>query len=226
MGRGLDDAVVIRPNGEDVARVPALTDSLALAASAERRPELDVARSEEASARLQALDASRRSAPELVLTLDAGLAGTDLTRAVPRALLAEQPDATFGDRLRRDLGASAAFTLRFPVFDAARRPASEARTAQLRAAEQRRVAEELRQQRTARALFVTWRSAAERLRLSEAVVERADNHFLRTKSLYAAGATTLFDLLDAQQLSRDTRLRRAEAREELRIVRFRIEDRR
>jgi outer membrane protein TolC len=116
-------------------------------------------------------------------------------------------------------------TFHVPVLDPARAPATRAREAGASAAETRRGAELLRQQRVARVLFAHWRSAAERRRLAEAVVDRAESHFLRTKSLYAAGATTLFDLLDSLQLLKEARVRRAEAREELRMVRLQIEER-
>ncbi len=226
LGRGLADPIAIRAPAADDPRDPAAADSLRLLAGTAGRPELALAQAEEAGARLQALEARRQNAPELTFTVDAGLVGTDLTRAVPRPLLDAQPSATFADRLDRDLGASAAFSVRFPIFDASRAPASAARTAGLRAAEQRRAGVELHQQREAAALFTRWRSAAQRLRSADAVVGRAESHYLRTKSLYAAGATTLFDLLDALQLFRDARVRRAEAREDLRFVQFQIEDRR
>jgi hypothetical protein len=59
-----------------------------------------------------------------------------------------------------------------------------------------------------------------------AIAGAAAAHTLRLKSLYAAGATTMFELLDAVQFERDTRVRLADARMDLRLQRFRIEDRR
>src|SRR6185503_18293265 len=49
--------------------------------------------------------------------LDAGLWGTDLTTKVPPNLLETHPNATFSDRLARDLNASAALRFSLPVTD-------------------------------------------------------------------------------------------------------------
>ncbi len=226
LARPLDRDIVVRADPATPVQTPDAADSLVLAAAAARRPELALARADEALARLAEADAARAAAPAVNLSVDAGLAGSDLTRAVPSALLAEQPNATFRDRLRRDLGASAALDVRLPLLDRARPLATSARTLDLHAAEQRRAAEEAAGAREAGTLLERARSAARRLEIAEGVVERAEAHVLRTKSLYAAGATTLFDLLDALDLDRDARVRRADVREEYRMSRFEIEDRR
>ena len=75
------------------------------------------ARSAESERAARGARGAPATAPEVTFTVDAGLAGTDLTRAVPQSLLDAQPSATFTDRLDRDLGASAAVTLRVPIFD-------------------------------------------------------------------------------------------------------------
>ena len=226
LARPLEGTIAVRPEPSRAPETPAGADSLALLASAERRPELAVARADEATAGLAAEDAMRSGAPAGDLSLDAGLAGTDLTHAVPASLLADQPNAGFGDRLRRDLGASAALNLRLPVFDAARNATRRARRLDHDAAVVRREAEEAAGKRDALALLERGRSAAKRVGIAENVVTRAESHFLRTKSLYAAGATTMLDLLDASDLYHSARVRRAETREEYRMIRFEIEDRR
>ena len=226
LGMPLDAALVVRPAPDPDTASTGTADSLALAASAARRPELALARAGEAAARLAALDADRANAATIGLTVDAGLAGTDLTRWVPSALLAEKPDATFADRLHRDLGASAAIQFHLPLLDAARRPSVEARVLDLRASEERRRAAEVAGERELRALLERARSSARRVAIAYGVVTRAESHFLRTKSLYAAGATTLFDLLDALELHQAALERRAEIREDDRMIRFTIQDRR
>jgi outer membrane protein TolC len=226
IGRDLSRDVVVRAEPPVKAEAPTAADSLALVARVAGRAEVALLETEEAGARLDALEAEHRGSPEIGFTLDAGLSGTDLAHAVPPSLLDAQPDATFSSRLRRDLGASAAITFRLPLFDAARAPALAARRAALEAAHLRTLAEARRQEREALVLFSRWRSAAGRARATGSIIGRAESHFLRTKSLYAAGATTLFDVLDALQLLKDARLRRAEAGEDLRMVRFQIEDRR
>ncbi len=85
---------------------PADEDSVRLLAAVERAPEVRAARAAALSSRL-ALDQVRRRNGLLVdLSADAGVWGSDLTRTVPENLSSVDPQATFGDRLRRDLGAS------------------------------------------------------------------------------------------------------------------------
>lgn len=224
LGRPLDGAIVPRapvaPGG-----APSAQDSSALVARAGARAEVEIARTDEAAARLDALDAERAGAPALGLAADAGFAGTDLAHVVPAALIEGDPGATFRDRLRRDFGVSVALDLRWPLFDTARRFGTEARTEAFRAAGSRRAAEEVAQRRAAIAAVGRARATSARLAIADDVVARAETHYLRTKSLYAAGATTLFDLLDAYAMDQDARSRRAEAREEDGMARFEIEER-
>jgi outer membrane protein TolC len=89
MGRGLDHPIVVRTADPSDVRAPTPEDSLALLAGAAARPEVALARVEETQARLEALEVGKRNAPAVDLSLDAGLAGTDLTRAVPPSLADE-----------------------------------------------------------------------------------------------------------------------------------------
>jgi outer membrane protein TolC len=226
IGRTGADDPVLEPPPAEFETAPTAEDSVALLASIDRMPELALARAEEATARLDSAEARHRSPLELKLALDAGLWGSDLTRAVPTSLLADDPDATFTDRLRRDLGASAAIDLRWPIVDRARAPSVDARTEGLHAAVARHDAETARQRREAFDELDRWRAAADRVRTVSSIAGTAATHTLRLKSLYAAGATTMFELLDAVQLEREARVRLADARRDLRFERFRIEDRR
>jgi outer membrane protein TolC len=226
IGRAGGDGPVLATPPAGLEAGPTEADSLALLDSIERMPELALARAEEAAARIDSADARHRSPLELKLALDAGLWGSDLTRAVPASLLVDDPDATFSDRLRRDLGASAAIDLRWPLVDRARAPALGARIEGLRGAESRHDAEIARQRREALDELDRWRAAADRVRTVTTIAASASAHTLHLKSLYAAGATTMFELLDAVQLERDSRVRLADARMDARLERFRIEDRR
>ncbi|MFI5370631.1 MAG: TolC family protein [Candidatus Eisenbacteria bacterium] len=226
IGRGAGSEPVVRAAPADSDRAPTTADSIALLSGLARLPELALARAEEASARLDSAETRHRGAPVVTLTLDAGLLGSDLTRAVPASLLADDPDAVFADRLRRDLGASAAFDFRLPLLDRALAPSLAARTESMHAAAASSTAEGARQRREALDGLERWRTAAARVRATVDIVTGAEMHVLRLKSLYAAGATTLFELLDAVELDRFARLRLGEALETLRIERFRIEDRR
>ena len=226
MGLPLERRVFVRDADGEVESGPAIADSLGLSSLVHERPELTLARLQVAAARLEASDAGRRDAATVELGLDAGLAGADVTRAVPLPFLIDHPGATFADRLKRDLGASATLRFRLPLLDRALAPALASHDAAILAATTRSAAAEREEQRRVLELVARWRSATERVRLAESIAIRAETHFLRTKSLYAGGATTLFDVLDALQLLRDARVRRAESREDLRMVRFEAEDRR
>jgi outer membrane protein TolC len=159
------------------------------------------------------------------LVADAGFWGSDLTAAVPEDLLLLDPGATFGDRLRRDLGASLGVMFRLPVLDASLRPESHARTASLRASSQAVLAQRETQRRLSLDLLDRWRVAARRDAAAEGTVARAEDHLVREKSLYAAGTLTLLELLDARGLLDDARARLSEARFEHRLARLEAEAR-
>jgi len=209
---------------EDAA--PTAADSLALLARAGDAPEVRTARFAAAGERLALEQARRRDALRLDLALDAGLAGADLTRAVPGDYALTHPGATFADRLRRDLGASLALEFRRPVLDAASAPAAAAREAAVAAADGRATAAQLEARRATLDLLGRWRAAAARLELAQAALGRAEEHLLRLRSRYAAGATSLLELLDARRQADDARARLADARFELRVAHWEGELRR
>lgn len=211
--------VIQDPGAPDPAG-PAAADSVRMGERLRDSPELRAARAMEAGARLAYQEARRRSAIEVGLSADAGLWGTDLTRAVPGDLLATDPNATFSDRLRRDLGASVALEFRRPLFDAAAHAASGARQDDARAAELRRRAADSEQGRRLADLLGRWRSAAERTRLARESLVRAEDNALRLRSLYAGGGASLLELLDARQQLDDARARLADARLDLGLARW------
>lgn len=226
LGRDADSSVTIHDPEGAREQAPTEPDSIRLMASVERQPEVILARAADAGARLSFLDARHRTAPQVDLTIDAGLAGADLTGAVPRDLRESDPRATFADRLRRDLGASAAIHLRLPLFDGAAIPAARARETAVRASEVRSRSEAINQRGRALSLFAVWRSVSRRTQAARETSDRAEINLLKLKSLYSAGATTLLDLLDARRVYEEARLRLADARWEQRMAQFQVEDRR
>jgi outer membrane protein TolC len=197
---------------------PSLDDSLALVAAIESSADLRVARSAVAESEFALDEAHRRNATRVDLSADAGLWGTDLTHAVPEDFALTHPGADFGDRLRRDLGASLALQFHRPLFDPASAPGE-------RAAEERRVAAQRRldaalaeRHRVAEELFARWNVAARRLALARGSLARAEENVLRMRSRYAGGAATLLELLDARQQWDDARARIADARLESRLA--------
>jgi outer membrane protein TolC len=224
LGLGEVESLAVRNDRASSEREPGAEDSTRLLATVERRPEVRLAGLAAQRTELDLLDARAAKAPTLDFSLDAGLAGADLTHAVPPDLLAEDPNATFSDRLRRDLGASAAFHLRLPVVDATAHANQRARQSALEAEAVRRGGETARVRADAIALFERWRVAYRRLELAQASFDRADANLLHVKTLYSAGATPLFDLLDARRVYEDARARFADARADSRALQFEVED--
>ena len=222
----------VAPAAAPVVRAPATpggplaldeADSLRVLAAFQRGVEVELARADEAAARLALDDAVRKDAWKVGLSADAGLAGTDLTGAVPNDLKAGHPDATFADRLHRDLGASASVAFQLPLADITQPASVVARRAALDAATIRREAAAAKQERDAAELLARWRAGAAEHAAVHASLARAEEHLLRVRSLYAAGATTLLELLDARRLYDDARGREADARYDVQRARLESE---
>jgi len=203
--------------GQD-ERAPGVEDSARVRAAFARSPEISQAAADEARARLDLDEAQRRNTLRVSLAADAGLAGTDLTAAVPEEFRAAHPGATFPDRLRRDLGASAGVQLKLPVLDGGAPHQVAARRAALDAASLRRSSAAELADRAAVELLARWRAASQRREVALASAHRAEDHLLRMRSLYAAGATTLLELLDARRVLDDARERLAQARADVRLA--------
>jgi outer membrane protein TolC len=223
-----DPAQPLRVIGPDSgsAATPSAADSIEWLARADQAPEVRAARAAASGAQLSLEQARRRNAFEMSLAADAGFAGTDLTHAVPPDMRLTDPNATFSDRLRRDLGASVALQFRRPLFDPMAGPSIQAREASLRAAELRAGTALLERRREVLDLLGHWRAAAERLRLTRGALVRADEHLIRLRSLYAGGGATLLEVLDARRQLDDARTRLAEARAATDVARWEGELRR
>jgi outer membrane protein TolC len=171
-------------------------------------PEIDAARqaAEAASAALDIARAERK--PHLTLFADTGLWGSDTTHAVPPDYAATHPGATFGDRLRRDLGYSLTLDFSMPLtgFGAIR-----ARIAQA----------ELALEQAQKSQHATETQAAFEWSLANRVMERAYRQYqllsgaepaardayLEAESRYRGGAGSSLEVLDAFSKSIDTAVR-------------------
>jgi outer membrane protein TolC len=215
----------LRAPGPEEDRGPSTADSVKMWTGLELLPAIRSARNTEERASLEALDTRGRNGWRLELAADAGLAGTDLTEAVPSAYKSEHPGADFGQRLGRDLGASLSFDLHRPLFDATQPATVASKETGARAATLRRTADEAGQEREARDLLERWRVSWRQFEAAKRSVFRAEENLLRLKSRYAAGASGILDLLDARRVLDEARNRLAEARAEARLVRASAEAR-
>src|SRR5262249_43481674 len=100
-----DSLAQVESPAEEGLGPPSSADSLAVLERYGISPEIARARIDAERAQLDLALARRRRETRLTLALDTGLWGSDLTSSVPEELRATNPDATFADRLRRDLGA-------------------------------------------------------------------------------------------------------------------------
>ena len=204
-------------------RAPARADSVALMNAMVAAPEVRDAFLDAAGRRIDAEEARRRNALETDLTADAGLLGSDLTRLIPDDLRASTPGATFEDRLRRDLGASIGIELKRPLLDASRARRVAARERAAEGGELRAAAVRSEREQFGYDLLTHWRVAAARLDSARASADRAERHVLRLESLFAGGAASLLELLDARQVLDDALGRAADARADLRRARYEAE---
>ena len=202
--------------GLDLA--PAAEDSARVLERFTTSSEVQRAENETRVARLELEAAHARRALHLDLTLDAGLAGTDLTRWIPPNVAPLEAHRTLADRLRLDAGASLALDLRFPLVTPGAGAAVAAREAALHAAEARAEAARRGGRQEALDLLSRWSLAARRRVAHQRSVVEAAEHVQRIQSLYLAGATTVLELLDARRLLEDARGRLEEARAELRLA--------
>jgi outer membrane protein TolC len=145
---------------------------------------------------------------------------------VPEDLKQQDPGATFADRLQRDLGASITLQFRRPLFDPTTGYAVQAEQSRLRAAELRQSAALADRQREILDLLSRWRSASARVTLARTSLERASDNLIRMRSLYAGGASSLLELLDALQQWDEARDRLADARSDARLAHWEGEIRR
>jgi outer membrane protein TolC len=215
-----DSLAEVSAPADDPLGPPAEQDSLATLARYAASPEVAQARLASERARLDLGLAKRRRETQVSFALDAGLWGSDLTTAVPEDVRVSDPDATFGDRLWRDAGASAALRFHLPVVDPGAAHDAAARVAAASAADLRATTTEGEARRQALELLDRWRDASLRVTRARASVAIAEENLLRLRSLHASGSATLLELLDARSTLDDTRIRLTEARFDARLARL------
>ena len=218
-------AEVIAPPDDEPLGPPTGDDSLSTLARYGAAPEIAQARIASERARIDLALAKQRRQLQLALALDAGLWGSDLTTPVPPDVKASNPNATFSDRLSRDLGASAALKFSLPVTDPGALHDVAGRTAAATAAELRATTTQNEARRQALELLDRWRDASLRVTRARASVAIAEENLLRLRSLHASGAATILELLDARNALDDTHLRLAQARFDARLARLEAEER-
>jgi outer membrane protein TolC len=182
------------------------------AAEAPTTPDIEAARFEREAA-AAALDVARAEPrPHLDLHADAGLWGSDTSHAVPPDFAALHPDATFADRLRRDLGYSVSVFVTWPLTDFG---GIHARIAQARLAlEQAGQAEkattmekDLEAAQAHRAMEHAYRQFQDLGR----AMPQAHDAVLEAESRYWGGAGTTLEVLDAFTAATDLAVRRVQA---------------
>ncbi|HMF10312.1 MAG TPA: TolC family protein [Thermoanaerobaculia bacterium] len=171
-------------------------------------PEVGAANAETsvAEADLRVAEAERK--PHLFVRADTGFWGSDTEHLIPPDLKAKDPDANFGDRLRRDAGYSISLNFSWSLWN---KGAMQARIAQARIG-----LDEARQRREVewRHARLEWEQARENRinayrqieTLSGAIPVTRDS-YLEAESRYRGGAATSLEVLDAYAASVDTAIR-------------------
>jgi outer membrane protein TolC len=163
------------------------------------------------------LDSARRlKAPQVGLSVDAGLAGTDLTQVAPPG--SDGSGSDLGDRLRRDLGASLSLDMSLPLNRPGLGSTVAAREADLKAAELRLTRARSVARLGALDLLSRWNDGARRLAAAQSAATLAESNLLRVRSLYFAGSVSLLELLDSRRAWLDATDREAAARHDLHLV--------
>ena len=182
-------------------------------------PEVEeaAAQTKAAGADLATAEAERK--PHLSLSADVGFLGSDTTRLVPREMLAADPNANFGDRLKRDAGYSLTLAFTWPIWDAGAIRA-RIREAELRLESARRNV--ILQKREASRQWAqaqsTLRSTWEQIRILTGASPNARDSWLEAESRYRGGAATALEVLDAYAASVDAAVRLSEALSRYRIA--------
>jgi outer membrane protein TolC len=171
-------------------------------------PEIEAAR-RETDAASAALDVARSERKlHLFLLADAGLWGSDTTHAVPPDFAATHPGATFGDRLRRDLGYSVSLDFSLPLtsFGGIRARIAQAELTLQQAQQSEHATESDAAFEWSLARRVMERAYRQYQLLSGAVPEARDA-YLEAESRYRGGAGNSLEVLDAFSKSIETAVR-------------------
>jgi outer membrane protein TolC len=183
-------------------------------------PEIAEAEAETRAADARVAAARAEGKPHLFLGADVGFWGSDTSHRIPADLKARDPDATFGDRLRRDAGYSLGLTFSWPLWDSGAIRARETEAELSRQQARQRLEVERRNAR------LQWQQAVSTMDnlyrqigiLSRAAPDARDS-YLTAESRYRGGSAPALEVLDAYASSVDAAVRLADAISRYRIAR-------
>ncbi len=183
-----------------------------------KAPELAEAEASRRSAEFDLHIARAERKPVVLASADAGLWGSDTSHLIPPDLKATNPNATFGDRLRRDAGYSLSLNFTWPLWDLGGR---RARLVQAELALSQASGEEEVRRREAR---LEWEQAAaavagayREIQILARALPDARDSYLEAESRYRGGAASSLEVLEAHSASVDAAVRLSEA-----ILRYRL----
>jgi outer membrane protein TolC len=219
---GLNDLMGRDPRGPlEIAPLPLLDTSRDLEpGDSGKVPEVSSARADARAADAALWIARAERKPHLDLSADVGFWGSDTSRLVPLDLKLKNPDATFTDRIRRDVGYSISLFFSWPIFDfgTIRARIAEADLTLRQAQQKVEVA-----RRDARLKWEQARSTLEILQQEIDLLSRAApaarDASLEAESRYRGGAATSLEVLDAYASAIDSAVRLADAMSRYRIAR-------
>jgi outer membrane protein TolC len=186
--------------------------------SLEGAPEVAAASAGVRAAQADVATTGAERKPHVFLTADFGFLGSDTSRLVPASLLATDPHANFGDRVRRDAGYSLGLFMSWPVWDNGGFKA-RVRQAELKletARQNVKVVEREARREWAQARAMQQNVYAQIEILSQAAPTARDS-FLEAESRYRGGSATALEVLDAHAASVDAAVKLSEA-----ISRYRV----
>jgi outer membrane protein TolC len=163
--------------------------------------------------------ASAERKPHLSLTVDFGFWGSDTSRLVPASLLAADPHATFGDRVRRDAGYSLGLSMTWPVWD---RGGVRARVRQaelkLESARQNVTLQKREAQRQWSQAQAMQQNVYQQIEILSQAAPAARDSFLEAESRYRGGSATSLEVLDAYAASVDAAVKLSQALSRYRVA--------
>jgi outer membrane protein TolC len=169
-----------------------------------------------AAAELQVAQAESR--PQLTASADFGVWGSGTTQLIPPDLRAADPDAGFGDRLKRDAGYSFSLNFSWPLWD---HGAQRARLAQAALGLRQAQGEETVQRRRARLMWQQARaaraSAYRQIEILSRAIPEARDSYIEAESRYRGGAASFLDVLEAHAAAVDASVSLAAA-----VLRYRV----
>ena len=187
--------------------------------ASEGAPEVVAAAAGVRAAEANVAIASAERKPHLFLTADFGFLGSDTSRLVPASLLAVDPHATFGDRVRRDAGYSLGLSMTWPVWD---RGGIRARVRQaelkLESARQNVTIQKREARRQWAQAQAMQQNVYAQIGILSNAAPAARDSFLEAESRYRGGVAAALEVLDAYAASVDAAVKLSEALSRYRVA--------